>query len=234
MPMSASSKLGCSRSTVSYRSLASSYLPSCLQHPGQVIVEQCAIGVDLDHLFQAVNGLGIAIKIGDGVGQVSPEGQGIGLELGGASEPRRGFLRTAILPQSDADVGVGQSQVGFAPKRFDKTRDRLSEASQRAEGFAEPVVRLGMIGLECDSEPAMREGLFSPAEIEQKLAEVGPGAGQLGVELQGFAQVPDRRLDLSQRSQGDAQVGVCLGVVRAECQGGLEMFGRFGKLAQSV
>ena len=96
-----------------------------LEQPAQVIVEQCAIGLDLDHLLVAFDGFGVPIKIGHGVGQVSPEGKGVGLELGRAAEPGQGFLMTAILPQSDADVGVGLSQVRVEPQRLDIARDRL-------------------------------------------------------------------------------------------------------------
>ena len=86
--------------------------------------------------------------------------------------------------------------------------DRLVQLPLVAQGVAEVVVGLGVVGLEPERRAVLGDRLVQLPLIAQGNAEVVVGLGEVGLEADRLAVLGDRLVQLPLAAQGAAEVGV--------------------------
>ncbi len=131
-------------------------------------------------------------------------------------------------------MGVGRSQVGVEPQRFEIRLARLDGTAQLAEGVAEVVAQNGLVGLEAHGLPAVGEGLVGQSAVEQHLAEVGPRRGKVGGQGDGLAKMVESLVGLAQLAERHAEVVVGRREVRPQLQRAAKLLDGFGVPSESL
>ncbi len=164
----------------------------------------------------------MVLVVGVGVGQVLPELGILGVQLDGPAQVRNGPGDLAFALQGEADVGVdnGPAQLGRQAEGLGVSGQGLGPTLQGGVGIPQVVVRRRQAGLHAHGLLAVRQALFGLARLDEGLAQVGAGHGQVRVDGDGRAEDLEGLRRTVEIAEHDPQVVPRQGEVGPRAQGG--------------
>ena len=131
-------------------------------------------------------------------------------------------------------MGIGQSQLGIQPQRFQIRHLGVDQPVEHTKHVAQVMVQDGRIGIEAHRLLAVRQRFVRLAAVQQHLAQVGLGRRERRVQLDRGAEMSQCLVLVFELAQPDSQIVVRHRKVRPQLDGAAKLFDRILVLPETL